>query len=77
MAVLTTPHVRALTLLFSELEGVAAEQAEAFLGSPGALTERTNDNGTKYWAHRYSDAVGRRVETYIGKLDDWILGWRE
>lgn len=34
------------------------------------LTERVNDNGTKYWVHRYSDAVGRRVEKYLGKLDD-------
>ena len=70
MTALTVPHERALTLLFSELEGVAAGQPEAFLGTPGALTERVNDNGTKYWVHRYSDAVGRRIETYIGKLND-------
>jgi hypothetical protein len=67
---LSTPHERALSLLFSELQGVAAEQAVAFLGTPGVLTERTNDNGTRYWVHRYSDAVGRRVEEYVGKVDD-------
>jgi hypothetical protein len=70
MPVLTAPHERALTLLFSELESVAAGQPEAFLGTPGMLADRVNDNGTKYWVHRYSDAVGRRVEKYIGKLDD-------
>jgi hypothetical protein len=70
MTVLTTPHERALTLLFSELESVAAGQPEAFLGTPGVLTERVNDNGTKYWVHRYSDALGRRVEKYLGKLED-------
>jgi hypothetical protein len=70
MASLTTSHERALTLLFAELEGTAAEQGEAFLGTPGALTERTNDNGTTYWVHRYSDALNRRQEAYLGKSDD-------
>lgn len=76
MASLTTPHERALTLLFSELEGVAAGQSQAFLGTPGALAERTNENGTRYWVHRYLDAAGRRVETYLGKVDDPEVGER-
>jgi hypothetical protein len=67
---LTAPHERALTLLFSELEGVLAKNRAAFLGTPGALTERTNENGTRFWVHRYSDAVGRRLETYLGTADD-------
>ncbi|MBS0365669.1 MAG: hypothetical protein JSR67_07600 [Proteobacteria bacterium] len=70
MAALTSPHERALTLLFAELESTAAEQREAFLGSPGALTQRSNENGTRYWVHRYSDGVGRRHETYLGTTDD-------
>lgn len=70
MATLTTPHERALTLLFSELQSAAEHQGEAFLGSPGALAERTNDTGTRFWVHRYSDAAGRRHETYLGKVDD-------
>jgi hypothetical protein len=76
MAALTTPHERALTLLFSELEGVAASQSQTFLGTPGVLTERSNENGTVYWVHRYSDATGRRVETYVGKVDDPKVGER-
>jgi hypothetical protein len=67
---LTTPHERALTLLFSELESTAAEQREAFLGTPGTVTQRINENGTQFWVHRYSDAVGTRHETYVGKADD-------
>ena len=70
MATLTAPHERALTLLFSELQSAAERQGEAFLGSPGALAERTNDTGTRFWAHRYSDAAGRRQEVYLGKADD-------
>ncbi len=70
MTSLTAPHERALTLLFTELESAAASQAEAFLGSPGALAERTNENGTRFWSHRYSDALGRRIETYLGKVGE-------
>lgn len=70
MATLTTPHERALTLLFAELQSTAERQAEAFLGSPGALAERSNETGTRFWVHRYSDAAGRRHEVYLGKADD-------
>lgn len=70
MASLTTPHERALTLLFTELESAASERAEAFLGTPGTLTERTNESGTMFWVHRYSDALNRRREIYIGKSGD-------
>ena len=73
MANLTAPHERALTLLFAELESAAAEQATAFLGTPGTLAVRTNDHGTKFWVHRYSSAAGRRLETYLGTADDPAL----
>jgi hypothetical protein len=67
---LTTPHEKALMLLFAELESTAAEQRVAFLGTPGAITERTNENGTQFLVHRYSDSVGRRHEDYLGTVDD-------
>ncbi len=70
MPALTAAHERALTLLFSELQSAAERQGEAFLGSPGALVARTNETGTQYWVHRYSDAAGRRREVYLGKADD-------
>jgi hypothetical protein len=70
MASLTASHERALTLLFTELASAAAGRSEVFLGSPGSLAERTNETGTRYWVHRYSDAAGRRQEVYLGKTDD-------
>src|ERR1700730_4524554 len=69
MAILTTPHERTLTLLFSDLERSASDQFEVLRGTPGTLTERTNETGTRFWVHRYSDALNRRQETYLGKLD--------
>jgi len=76
MASLTAPHERALMLLFSELAGSAARGTEAFLGSPGSLAERTNETGTRYWVHRYSDAAGRRQEAYLGKSDEAAVSAR-
>jgi hypothetical protein len=35
-----------------------------------AITERTNNNGTRFWVHRYSDGVGRRHEDYLGTSGD-------
>ena len=65
MAELTTPHERALTLLFAELEAVLPKHSEAFLGTPGALSERANENGTRFWVHRYSDAVGQIGRAHV------------
>jgi hypothetical protein len=70
MRALFTSHENALNLLFAELKATAEEQEEAFLGTPGTLSERVNETGTEFWVHRYSDAVGQRRETYLGKADD-------
>lgn len=70
MAPLSASHENALNLLFAELKATAEEQIDAFLGSPGALSERINEGGTKFWVRRYSDALGQRRETYLGKSDD-------
>lgn len=76
MTTLTTRHEKAFSLLFAELEATATEQREAFLGTPGNLTERTNDGGTRFWVHRYSNAVGRRQEVYLGKVGDQAMSAR-
>jgi hypothetical protein len=70
MAAPISRHEKALSLLFSELEATAREQPEAFLGTPGNLTQRENDSGTQFWVHRYSDAAGQRQEVYLGTVDD-------
>ena len=76
MTILTTAHERALTLLFSELERSAAEQSDALLGTPGTLAQRTNETGTRFWVHRYSDALNRRQEVYLGKVDSPDIEYR-
>ncbi|MBV8496850.1 MAG: hypothetical protein JO361_08725 [Gammaproteobacteria bacterium] len=76
MATLSSPHEKALTLLFAELASTAAQQRAAFLGTPGNLTERSNASGTRFWVHRYSDAVGGRHETYLGAADDPAMSAR-
>ena len=68
MATLSTPHERALTLLFSELTRTAAEDAQALIGTPGTIATRRNAQGTTFWVRRYSDAYGKRREAYLGKL---------
>jgi hypothetical protein len=70
---LATPHEKALMLLFSELESTAADQGDAFLGTPGAITERINENDTRFWVHRFTDGVGRRRENYLGTADDEVV----
>jgi hypothetical protein len=70
MAALVSRHERALSLLFSELDATAREQSQAFLGTPGNLTQRSNDNGTEFWVHRYLDAAGQRQELYLGTVED-------
>lgn len=74
VATLTLPHEPALTLLFTELDMTAAGQEKASLGSPGTLSQRTNDAGIRFWVHRFSDAAGRRREVYLGKTDDADVG---
>ena len=76
MATLTAPQERVLTLLFAELQEAAARQTEGFLGTAGTLGERTNDNGTRFWVHRYSDALGKRREVYLGKVGDQVASAR-
>jgi len=69
MGLLTRPHERALTLLYTELGRTAGECSEALIGTPGTLTTRRNAEGTAFWVRRYSDACGKRREAYVGKAD--------
>jgi hypothetical protein len=76
MTVLTRRHEKAFSLLFAELGAAASEQSATFLGTPGNVTERTNESGTRFWVHRYSNAVGRRQEVYLGRVDDHSVSAR-
>jgi hypothetical protein len=74
MTVLTSPHEKALNLLFAELEGTAAEQREAFLGTPGNLTQRLPLRGVSPTSRVYFTssgilAVSVRVRGQAGLTD--------
>ena len=54
-APLYTPHSRALTVLYADLESHALLGSEAFEGTAGAVIERENAAGYRFYAHQYYD----------------------
>ena len=70
-APLYTPHSRALTILFSDIESHALNQPVAFIGTAGSLLERQNAQGFRYHAHQYYDGDGKKRERYLaGPIGD-------
>ncbi len=65
MATLYTTHLRALSLLYSDVERSAASQGEAFLGAPGNVLERSNAGGFRFYAHQSYGPDGKRHERYV------------
>lgn len=64
-APLYTPHSRALTVLYSDLDGYARSQREVFVGTAGTVLERANAGGFRFYAHQYYDGEGRKREKYL------------
>lgn len=62
---LFTPHRRALTLLYADLENSALSQHEAFIGTAGSVIERTNASGFRFYAHQFYDGDGKKRERYL------------
>jgi hypothetical protein len=62
---LYTPHGRALTVLFSDLENQALAQREVFVGMAGSVIERTTAAGFRLYAHQYYDGEGKKRERYL------------
>jgi hypothetical protein len=58
-------HPRSLTTLFSDIETYAAGQPEAFVGTGGAVLERTNATQFEFYAHQFYDALGKKRERYV------------
>ncbi|MBY0266586.1 MAG: nucleotidyltransferase domain-containing protein [Burkholderiales bacterium] len=68
---LFTAHKAALTTLYSELDQSAAGLGELSVGTAGSVLERTNATGTRFYAHQYYDAEGKKRERYIaGPIGD-------
>ena len=63
---LYTPHGRALTVLYSDLENHALAQREVFVGTAGSVIERQNASGFRLYAHQFYDGDGKKRERYLG-----------
>jgi hypothetical protein len=63
---LYTPHGRALTVLYSDIENHALGQREVFVGTAGSVIERTNASGFRLYAHQFYDGEGKKRERYLG-----------
>lgn len=62
---LYTPHRRALTVLYADLESHALDQREVFVGTAGSVIERKNATGFRFYAHQYYDGEGKKRERYL------------
>lgn len=62
---LYTPHRRALTLLYADLESYALKQREVFIGTAGSVIARKNAAGFRFYARQYYDGEGKRREQYL------------
>lgn len=62
---LYTPHRRALTVLYADLESHALQQSEVFIGTAGSVIGRTNASGFRFYAHQFYDGEGKKRERYL------------
>jgi len=62
---LYTPHRRALTVLYADLESYALQQREVFIGTAGSVIERKNAAGFRFYAHQFYDGEGKKRERYL------------
>src|SRR3989338_10427803 len=65
MPALYTPHRRALTVLYADLESYALQQREVFIGTAGSVIERKNAAGFRFYAHQFYDGEGKKRERYL------------
>lgn len=62
---LFTPHSRALTVLYADLESHALGQREVFVGTAGSVIQRTNASGFPFYSHQFYDGDGKKRERYL------------
>lgn len=62
---LYTPHSRALTVLYSDVEQAAAHLGEIFIGTAGSVVERTNASGFRFYSHQFYDGDRKQRERYV------------
>lgn len=64
-ASLYTPHSRALSTLYADLESYAFGHREVFVGTAGSVVERENASGFRFYGHQFYDASGKKRERYV------------
>jgi len=62
---LYTPHRRALTVMYADLESHALNPREVFVGTAGSVIERKNAAGFRFYARQFYDGEGRKRERYL------------
>ncbi len=62
---LYTPHARALSVLYADIERHALSQREVFVGTAGTVIQRRNASGFPFYAHQFYDAEGKKRERYL------------
>ena len=62
---LYTPHRRALTVLYADLESYALNQREVFVGTAGSVIQRANAAGFRFYARQSYDGEGKKREQYL------------
>lgn len=65
MPTLYTPHRRALTVFYADLESYALQQREVFVGTAGSVIGRANASGFRFYTHQFYDSEGRKRERYL------------
>lgn len=73
MSPLFTPHRRALTVLYTDLESYSLNQHEVFIGTAGSVVQRTNATNFIFYAHQFYDGEGKKREKYLaGPMGDSV-----
>jgi hypothetical protein len=60
----------ALNTLFGSIDGHAKAGAPVFIGSPGSISTRKNQNGVEYYVHRSYGGDGTQREKYLGLVQE-------
>jgi len=58
-------HSPALSATYQDVENHAASQGEALVGTPGAITQRQNADGARYYVRQYYDHERAKRDQYI------------
>lgn len=77
---LFSPATPALAVLYGTLDGQVKAGVPVFAGTPGSVSQRKNQHGVAFYAHRFYDGSGKQREVYLGRIgeaDDKAAALRE